>query len=270
MRQFSHLSACKCEIIYNKILSCWESTSVHFSCNSARTKARYDIWIRRWVGETLSHSSKVWKVNKRSRTYLECHLLWSQLRRQTVCHTKLLNCTAATGSKLDFFIQVCMGWGLVLCEGEPAAVSRSPHNFSIILAVWGLASENRLKPSSLSWCNMPGNLASPSEDVKEKIYTTVVSGRPAARFTWVVVMDSNICVQDTVNNRSQRTSRKGAYMTRKLTKSSFKLITLLLESPWQLMPTLWKWLAAAGFNLQKLKVEEYLGGDGSHKLLAAD
>lgn len=131
-----------------------------------------------------------------------------------------------------------MGWGLVLCEGEPAAVSRSPHNFSIILAVWGLASENRLKPSSLSWCNMLSNLASPSEDVKEKIYATVVSGRPAARFTWVVVMDSNICVQDTVNNRSQRTSRKGAYMTRKLTKSSFKLITLLLESPWQLMPTL--------------------------------
>lgn len=27
-------------------------------------------------------------------------------------------------------------------------------------------------------------------------------------------------------------------MTGKLTKSSFKLITLLLESPWQLMPTL--------------------------------
>lgn len=48
---------------------------------------------------------------------------------------------------------------------------------------------------------MLGNLASPSEVVKGKIYTTVVSGRRAARFTGAVVMDSNICVQDTVNNQ---------------------------------------------------------------------
>lgn len=28
-RLYSHLSACKCEIIYNKILSCWESLRVY-------------------------------------------------------------------------------------------------------------------------------------------------------------------------------------------------------------------------------------------------
>lgn len=127
--------------------------------------------------------------------------MWSQLRRQTFCHMKLLKCRAATCSKLDFYTGI-YGPRISFVRGEPTAVSGSPHNFSIILAVWGLAREKRLKPSSLSWCNMLGNLASPSEDVKEKIYTTVVSGRLAARFTWVVVMDSNICVQDTVNNHS--------------------------------------------------------------------
>lgn len=118
---------------------------------------------------------------------------------ETLCHMKLLKCTAAT--ELDFY-KGMYGLRISLVWGEPTAASGSPRYFGIILTVWGLAREKRLKPSPLSWCNMLGNLASPSEDVQEKIYTTVVSGRRAARFTWVVVMDSNICVQDTVNNHS--------------------------------------------------------------------
>lgn len=168
------------------------------------------------------------KVNKRRRTYLECLLIWSQLRRRTVCRMKLLKCTAATGSELGSYTGM-YGLRISLAWGEPTAARGSPHNFGIILAVWGLAREKRLKPSSLSRCNMLGNLASPSEDVKEKIYTTVVSGRLAARFTWVVVMGSDICVQDTVNNHSLNVAAERVHIW----------LGSLQRAPLSLLPCFW-------------------------------
>lgn len=74
----------------------------------ARTKARHGIWMCRWVGETLSHSSKHWKVNKRSPAHLECHLTGSHLTCQTFSGWNYWRAPRQEGSKLDFWCRyVC-------------------------------------------------------------------------------------------------------------------------------------------------------------------
>lgn len=103
-----------------KLLGNYEG--VQFSWNSARTKARRGIWMRCWVSETLSHTSKDWEVNKGSPAHLECHLTGSQLTRQTFTGW---NYWRAPRQQAQSWIlkQVCVRWGLVVCEGEPEPTS---------------------------------------------------------------------------------------------------------------------------------------------------
>lgn len=150
---------------------------VHFSCNSARTKARYDIWMCRWVCETHSHSAKVWKVNKRRRTYLECHLTGSQLTCQTFTVWNYWSSQQ----------QQAQSWYRYVCALR-------------ISCVWGRAWADLLTTSVWSlhhWGDV--TVQHRPQRMLEKRFLLFLSVRIAASFTctW-----SQISVQGTVNNHA--------------------------------------------------------------------